>query len=790
MIGQILGHYRILERIGAGGMGVVFRARDERLERDVAIKVLPAGAVADEAARSRLLGEARIASALNHPHICTIHEVGEADGGLYIVMELVEGQPLGTLIVGDGLPVEAIVRYGTQIADALAHAHARNVIHRDLKGANVVVTAEGHAKVLDFGLAKRLRDKELDDLTLSRDKISEAGSTAGTLPYMAPEVLRGEEADPRTDLWALGIVLYQLASGDHPFRRRTGFEVTSAILREPPAPLPPRVPPGLRDVILRCLAKEPEQRYQSASEVRAALEAIRSQTTALAAEPPLARERIHTRHRLLGLVGAVTVIVIAVFGLNLGGLRHRIFGPVRPSHIRSLAVLPLANLSGDPEQGYFADGMTDALILELSKIRALKVISRTSAMHYRETTKPLPEIARELGVDAVMEGSVLRENDEVQISVELVDGKSDKHLWTEKYQRKLSGILKLQADVARAIAQEIQIDLTQQEQATLTAARPVNPAAHEAYLKGRYFWDKQSVASVRTAIGYFQRALELDPNYAPAYAGLADSYVLLSWVGADPMPASAAYLKAKEVALRALVIDNSLAAAHASLGIVRWRYDWDWEGAEKEFKQALELNPSDATAHHWYGLFLTTMGRHQEAVPHFKQAMALDPLSLLISVNAGWAAYFARDYQRTIEQERATLEFWPDFGPAHYSLGLAYEQVGTFDQAIAEFEKTVALSGRAPYLLAALGHAFARSGKTGQAMRMLNELNQRKNFPPSLAAIIWAGLDKKSQALDWLEKAHADRDPYLVFLKVNPIWDPLRAEPRFVQLLDEVGLKP
>lgn len=789
MIGQILGYYRIVERIGAGGMGVVFRARDERLQRDVAIKVLPAGAVADEAAKSRLLGEARIAAALNHPHICTVHEVGEADGGLYIVMELVAGRPLDSLIGGDALPLEAIIRYGTEIADALAHAHAHNVIHRDLKGANVVVTAEGHAKVLDFGLAKRFRKKELDDLTLSRDAISEAVGMAGTLAYMAPELLRGDEADPRTDLWALGIVLYQLASGDLPFRRRTAFELTSAILREPPPPLPPRVPPGLRDVILRCLAKEPEQRYQSAGEVRAALEAIRSQTAVLAAEPPLPREGLRARRWLLGLVGA-TAILIAVFGLSLGGLRHRIFGPARPSHIRSLAVLPLVNLSGDPEQGYFADGMTDALILELSKIRALKVISRTSAMHYRDTKMSLPEIARELDVDAVMEGSVLREKDEVQISVDLVDGTSDKHLWTEKYQRELSGILKLQADVARAIAQEIQVELTSQERATLTAAPPVNPAAHEAYLKGRYFWDKQSIASVQTAMGFFQRALEIDPSYAPAYAGLADSYILLSWVGQDPMPASAAYPKAKEVAERALAIDNSLAAAHASLGIVRWRYDWDWDGAEKEFKQALELNPSDATTHHWYGLFLTAMGRYQEAVPHFKQAMALDPLSLLINVNAGWAAYFARDYQKTIEQERAALQFLPDFGIAHYSLGLAYEQVGTFDEAIAEFEKAIARSGRVPYLLAALGHAFARSGKTAQAMKMLDELNRRKNSPPSLAAIIWAGLDKKSQALDWLEKARAGRDPYLVFLQVNPVWDPLRTEPRFVQLLHEVGFKP
>src|SRR5712691_5964613 len=347
MIGQILGHYRILERIGAGGMGVVFRARDERLERDVAIKVLPAGAVADEAARSRLLGEARIASALNHPHICTIHEVGEADGGLYIVMEMVEGRPLSNLIVGNGLPVEAIVRYGTEIADALAHAHAHKVIHRDLKSGNVVVTAEGHAKVLDFGLAKRLRNKELDDRTLSdtptlsRDMISEAGGMAGTLPYMAPEVLRGEEADTRTDLWALGIVLYELASGKLPFRGRTSFGVSEGILRESPELLLPRRPPGLRDIILRCLAKEPERRYQGAREVSAALEAVRSQTTAWAAEPPLSGERLHARQWLLGLVGAVTALVIAVLGLNLGSLRHRIFGPAQPLHIRSLAVLPL-----------------------------------------------------------------------------------------------------------------------------------------------------------------------------------------------------------------------------------------------------------------------------------------------------------------------------------------------------------------------------------------------------------------------------------------------------------------
>ncbi len=493
MVGRTLFHYRVLEKVGAGGMGVVYRAHDEKLDRDVALKVLPAGALADEAARKRFRQEALALSHLNHPNICTIYEIGEAEGQTYIAMEFVKGRPLSQIARGAGLAAETAVRYGAQIADALVHAHEGGVVHRDLKSSNVIVTPAGRAKVLDFGLARRLDEGRGEEATRTQSGLTGAGMVVGTLDYIAPEVLEGRPADGRSDIWALGVVLYEMVTGRLPFEGQTAFAVSSAILREPPAPLPERVPAGVRGVIQRCLAKEPAQRYQTAAEVRAVLEAASSGASVVAAAPlPTPTQR------WVLAAAAAALLIAALVGLNVAGLRERITGRSAP-RIESLAVLPLENFSRDPEQEFFADGMTEQLITDLSKIGALRVISRTSVMQYKGTHKPLPEIAKELKVDAVVEGSVLQSGNRVRITAQLLYAPADKHLWAESYDRDLRDVLALQGEVARSIANQVRITLTAQEQARLGARRQVDPEVFQLYLRGQYFTNQRSLEKVNSS---------------------------------------------------------------------------------------------------------------------------------------------------------------------------------------------------------------------------------------------------------------------------------------------------
>src|SRR6202162_411902 len=554
LIGRIISHYRIVEKLGSGGMGEVYRARDERLKRDVALKILQPGSKTSSAAEKDLLREAQSASALNDPHICTIYEVGEDGGNHFIVMELVEGKPLNLVIPAGGLRPELVVRYGAQIPAALAHAHDHGVIHRDIKTANVVITPAGQVKVLDFGLARFYSDTELADATRSDESATNANTVVGTLPYIAPEILRGEQASTRSDIWSLGVTLFEMCTGNRPFRGNTGFEVTSGILREPLPPLPPQLPVGLRTVIERCLEKEPGHRYQRAGEICAALEAVQtrpdtsSTSAAIAsfAAPASAPKRSPWIPSVIALAVFV-LIAAALFATNVGGLRHRIFDGAPSKGIKSLAVLPLQNLFGDPQQQYFADGMTEELTTALSQVSSLRVVSRTSAMRYKGTQKSVPQIARELNVDAVVEGSVEREGDRVRITAQLIQGPSDTHLWAKGYERDLRDSLRLQDEVAQAIEDEIQLKLTPQEQAHFAHSESVDPEAHEDYLRGLFHLNLRNGPDERTAIDLFQAAIQKDPSYAAAYASLADSYRALIFnsnvAPADVIPQSEAAAK-------------------------------------------------------------------------------------------------------------------------------------------------------------------------------------------------------------------------------------------------------
>jgi len=786
MICQRLSHFRLVDKIGEGGMGVVYRAHDEQLDRDVAIKILPAESLGDPASRSRLLREARTASKLNHPNICTIHEVGEAEGQAFIAMELVEGQPVSALVKGGPLPGDQVLRYGLHMADALAHAHERGVVHRDFKSANVVITPEGRAKVLDFGLARRMTaDGVSEGRTLTQHTLTMPGQVVGTLAYMAPEQLRGQPADERSDVWALGVVLYEMAAGVRPFQGDTSFELSSSILNQAPAPLragTKGAPPVLfRSVIERCLEKDPARRYQKAGEVRAALEAVRA-GTGLPVFPAL-RYAVK-RHWKLGLAAALIAIIGVLAALDVGGLRSRLLAGVAGPAFRSLAVLPVANLSGDPEQEYFTDGMTDALIADLSKINALRVISRTSVMQYKNARKPLKEIARELDVEAVLEASVVREADRVRVTAQLGEAATERNLWAESFEREYSSILAIQAEVARHVADSIRVKLSSEEKARLASARKVNPETYEAYLKGMFHLNKSSMEDTLKGVAYLHEAVEKDPSDALAYAGLALGYVEIAH-GAEAREDS--LNRAKAAAERALKLDDSLAEVQAAMGFVKGYWEWKWEEAFDHIDRALKANPSLAIAYYHRAWFHALFGRLKEAIEDHKRAKEVDPFNPL---HVAWLGELYRMDGRHDEAEAEALksiEMDPKFPPGHFVLGLVYQDRGTHDKAVEAMQKAAEAS---PAWQWALAWAYVKAGRVEEARRLFDELNKLKVGPwrAYWKAMIYAALGENDEAFRWLsfEPHHG----WIAWVRVEDWFAPLWKDPRFPDVLRRMNVPP
>jgi len=807
MSSRTLGHYQILAKIGAGGMGEVYRAHDESLDRDVAIKVLPAESFRDANARARLLREARTASQLNHPNICTIHEVGEADGQAYIAMELVEGQPLSARLEAVALPAEEVLRYGLQLAEALGHAHERSVVHRDFKSANVILTPEGRAKVLDFGLAKRVTGEELDEVTRSQASLTQPGALVGTLAYMPPEQLRGQPADARSDIWALGVVLYEMATGARPFQGQTGFELSSAILNQRPAALPAKVPLELKAVIERCLEKEPAQRYQRAGEVRAAIEAIQSGTAApwagwrymLGRAIPQVKEWPRWLQRIV----LVLVILIVANTVYVGGKRTFVDmldgfragweagskGTANAPKIESLAVLPLENLSGDPEQEYFADGMTESLITDLGRLTGLKrVIARGSVMRYKGTKKPLSEIARELKVDALITGSVLRSGNRVRLTAQLVNPENEEQLWSERYERDLRDVLSLQNELTRAIAGEIRLKLAPEEEKRLATARTVNPEAYDAYLKGRFHWQKLTAKELDTAESYFRLALEKDPNYALAYYGIGTVWGLRCNMGV--MQCTEAIPKWKEAVLKGVGLEPTLPEAQAHLAGIKLYVDWDWQAAEKELRRAIELNPSDPVLRVWYGEYLVYIaGRADEGVEEARRGLELDPHNSTQQVWLAQALVGARRYDEAIAYLQQVLQADPSAPMGSGTLQGAYAAKGMYDEAMTLWRESLA-RGRDKELAEAVERGYAQGGYQG-AMRARAELavrrSQHRYVAPTSIAGFYAAAGEKELALDWLEKGYEQRDMQIVRIKGTPRWDTLRDHPRFQALLKKMN---
>ncbi|HET9250886.1 MAG TPA: protein kinase [Candidatus Eisenbacteria bacterium] len=782
--GTRLGAYEILGPLGAGGMGEVYRARDLRLGREVALKVLPAEAAGIESARRRLLREAQTASRLNHPSICTIHEVGESEGLAYIAMERVEGTPLHLLVGSRGLPAETVVRYGALLADAVAYAHGQGVIHRDLKCSNVVITQDGRVKVLDFGIAKTIATPDEGD-AVATQSITRQGAIVGTPAYLAPEILRGQPADPGTDIWSLGVMLYEMASGERPFRGTTEVELGSSILHDPLGPLPARVPDGLASIVERCLEKDPARRYRQASEVRASLEAV------AAGNAPGRRRSSPTRARTVGRSvwlwgGAATILALAaILAFDVAGIRKRAVPQGDRVRIASLAVLPLENFSRDPEQEYFADSMTEELIATLAQVEQLRVISRTSVMGFKRTTKSIPEIGRTLGVDGIVEGSVRRSGGRVRITAQLIRVASDEHVWARTYERDLSDVLALQQEVAEAIVGEMRLHLSNRQRQKIARAASVSPKAYDLYLRGIEAYRRWDRRGLRAAQELLTEAVAIDSTYAPAWAALG--YVLYmesgSWV------ATAGLDRARRAVDRALALDPDLGEAHAVKGSMA-RSVWDWAGAEREYRRAIEAAPSHFEAHHSYSHLLMSQGRVDESLRESRLAVALDPLNTSATLHLGWHYFMAGETSKAISAYLATIRLDPSFGQAYMQLAWAYVVAGRFGEADETYRKYADLS-QEPDTLALSALIAARRGRTKDASRTLSALMEgarRGDFASFDVAAVLASLDRNDEAFRWLERSVEKREPAAESLLLDPFLKSLHADPRFPALLRRVGI--
>jgi serine/threonine protein kinase/tetratricopeptide (TPR) repeat protein len=753
----IAGKYRIIQEIGRGGMGIVYKAEDTSLDRKVAIKFLPEEMYQNPTARSRFIREAKAAAALDHPYICSIYEVGEAENRLFFAMEYVSGKTLRDRITEGPLPLKQALQIATEIVEALEIAHEKGMIHRDIKPANIMLMEKGHAKILDFGLAKLLpkpSEGELATAPIIADT-TEPGMVMGTLAYMSPEQVRGQAVDHRSDIFSFGCVLYEMLTGKSAFSRSSAVETMTAILKEEPLEptiIETSVPASLSRAIAHCLEKQPGERFQSARDLGFTLQAE---------------------------------------ARDLPALRGRSGGATIPGPIRSIAVLPLVSFSAGPEQEFFADSMTDAIITDLAKIGTLRVVSRTSVMQYKRTQKSIREIARELDVDAAVEGSVERAGDRVRIRAHLIRAATDEHIWADAYERDLEDVLVLQNEVARSIAREIHVKLTPGEQAALRSARRVDPEAYQLYLKGRYFWVKRTPESVKKAIGLFEQAISADPTYAHAYSGLADCYMSLGFsfdVGA--LPPNEAIPKAKAAAAKALEIAESLAEVHNPLAFIKLNYDWDFSGAETEFKRALELNPGNANAHHWYAHYLIVAGRPKDSLAESNRALELDPLSPIMSVHLGWLYYFLRDYERALDQLNKTIDLDPNYGLAYWYIGLVKGQQGAFTEALAAMKRGDELLKDNLVVKADLAHTLAVSGRKAEAVEALRSLlavSRARYVNPFEIGLVHIGLGLIDEAFQWLNRAYEERSDLVVYLRVDPRLDPIRSDPRFQEIVHRMN---
>ena len=801
MIGQLLLHYRVVEKIGEGGQGTVYKVIDTTLDRPAVIKVLPPDLTDSASNLARFEREAKLASSLDHPNICTIfglHKVGDVQ---FIAMQYIEGRNVRELVGGQPLDLRQALAIAIQVTDALAAAHSRGIVHRDIKARNVMVTRSGTVKILDFGLAKLI---ESPHATSSDPQLTEVGVPYGTSTYAAPEQAQGLKADHRADIFSTGVLLYEMLAGTWPFRGKTALDVRYAVVYHQPKPIIEARgddSPAMRriqEILDKALAKAPEDRYQKIEDMRTDLQEVLREVDIDASigstltDAPLAAAARWTDKKKQSWATPRKFIVTGIGLALILALSFIAFRPNRPAAetdagINSLAVLPFTN--SDPNSEYLSDGITESLIDSLSRMPNLKVKSSSTVFHYKGRNTDPKKLGRELGVHALLSGSVSQVGDDISVSVELIDVRDDSHIWGERYGRKVSEVVALPQQISRDVSQRLRSRTENLDHAQLTRNYSPDSEAYRLYLQGRYNWNKRTVEGLRNGIDYFGKAIMRDQDYALAYAGLADCYLLLNVYNVTS--ADDSYPKAEAASRKALSINESLAEAHTSLGFVTYRYHLQWTEAEQHFKKAIALNPNYATAHQWYASYLAAVGRLDEAVVEAKSAHELEPFSLTIYSDYIRGLYYAGRLDEARTESLKLVEMDPNFARAHYELGLVLEEEGKLEEAITEFKQGLKLLPDNVTALTALGHTQARAGKKAEAEKViarLQELSKQQYVSPFQTAVVYAGLDERKLALDWLEKSRDERFNWLPFIKVDPVLKNLRAEPRFIELARTLGL--
>ena len=824
-----LGRYEIRSPLGAGGMGEVYLAQDTSLNRKVALKVLPADVASNQDRMRRFKQEATAAASLNHPNIAHIYEVGIASDLNFIAMEYVDGTTLREKIHKDDEELSKLLRTLQHVAEGLAKAHDAGIIHRDLKPDNIMITSDGHAKILDFGLAKLIESttgsvSNPEDPTILQH--STPGLILGTLGYMSPEQAQGKtkQIDNRSDIFSFGCILFEAITRQKAFTGKDQIEILNKIIREPAPPLSafiPNAPPDLQRIVRRCLAKDPNERYQNIKDVAIELKEVRreiqdrpfdttvppvssagseartlwhAETTRVQSQPESTRASSAEfivnelkRHKTATIVGAVLILIAAAAAVF--GIRSYFHARDTEIAVDSIAVIPFENQNRDPGAEWISDGLTESIINNLTQLPNLKVISRSSVFHYKgKQTDPMA-VGKELGVRAVLTGRLMQRGETMLISAELIDIRDNKQLWGEQYETKLADMLSVQREIAREITNNLRPTLSGVEQSRMEKQYTANAEAYQLYLKGRFYWNKRTPADLQKAVPLFQQAIEKDSKYALAYSGLADAYALISAYTREP--ARELMPKAKEAALKALALDDKLAEAHASLGQINDYYDYDFVTAEKEYRRAIDLNPNYATAHQWFAEHLSALKRNDEAIAEIKRALDLDPMSAIMNRIYADILVDGRKYDEAIAQYQKTLDLDQNFPLTHYFLGRAYELKGMYDQAIAEYAKSQGMGGMPPEALQKLKEVYAKSGwkaylQTSVDMVMRDSL--RTQLPPFVIATLYARVGDKDKTIEWLEKAYEERDFRTMLISVTPEFDSLRADPRFIDLVRRMGL--
>ena len=818
--GQTIGHYRIIERLGAGGMGEVYLAQDLTLGRQVALKLLPAHFTEDAQRLRRFEQEARSASALNHPNILTIYEIGHADSVRYIATEFIDGVTLSERIADRPMETSEALDVAVQVASALTAAHAKGIVHRDIKPDNIMISQGGHlaqrenlVKVLDFGIAKLTDQTTGEAEAITRVLLNtHEGSVIGTASYMSPEQARGDKVDVRTDIWSLGIVLYEMLSNRRPFEGDSHQDIIASILKEAPPPLPVEVPDRLKWIVEKALRKNREERYQTSSEMFSDLREVQRQSGNAIDErtsrtgDDTARENADTQASIARPTPSVEYIIsgiknhkatfaagLAVLLLAALSFAYRLYTnrTSNTAPIQSLAVLPFINESGNSDVEYLSDGMTESLINSLSQLPNLAVKARGAVFRYKGRDLAPQQVGSELSVQAVLSGRVVQRGDQLTLSLELVDVRTANQIWGDQYHRKLTDLIALQSEITHDVLQKLRVRLSGAEEQKLAKNYTANPEAYQLYLKGRYHLLKVTRSEVQTSLSLFQQAIAVDPSYALAYVGLASAYRALA-LGGELLPTEF-FPKAKAAAQKALDIDDRLAEAHAELGFIIFRFDWDWNAAENECKRALELDPNSADAHLNYAQLLSYTGRHAQALAEAKRARELDPLNVRTNALEGELLTYAGRTDEALDRLQKTFELDPNLGFAHIFASSAYIEKGMYGEAITEARRAKELSPVSTYPLALLGYALAKSGKRAEARAVLEELlrsSAEHYIPPYHIALVYNGLDDRDDALAWLERGFEQREPKMTFLKVEPKWNNLRGDPRFQDLMRRVGFKP